>query len=128
MAQTGAHSHNAHENYNKSDSLVILWTSKDPEVFKKVVFVYGLNSSKQGWWDNVELIIWGPSTNLLVESTELQEKVIQMKKNGVTLTSCKWCAEQYSATEQLEELGVEVKYMGKPLTNYLKAGREVLVF
>jgi len=112
----------------KSDSLVILWTSQDPEVFTKVVFVYALNSAKQGWWDHVELLIWGPSSKLLAGNDKLKEMIGQMSKNGITLTSCKWCAEQYGVVEQLEVLGVEVKYMGKPLTNYIKSERKVLVF
>ena len=32
-----------------SKSLVILWTSGDPEVFEKIVFPYGLNSKKENW-------------------------------------------------------------------------------
>jgi len=63
----------------KLKSLVILWTSSDPEVFNKVVFPYGLNSKKQEWWQEVELLIWGPSTKLLAESAELQEKVSQYR-------------------------------------------------
>jgi hypothetical protein len=113
---------------NASDSLVLFWSSRDPEVFKKVVFPYSLNSKKQEFWQYVEVLIWGPSTKLLTEDEDLQEKIKQLKDNGVVLTSCKWCADQYNASEILTGLGVDVKYMGKPLTKYLKSGRKVLVF
>jgi len=112
----------------RSDSLVILWTSKEAEVFTKVVFPYGLNSKTKGWWDDVELLIWGPSAKLLAGTNALQEKVTKMKKEGVVLTACKWCADQYGVSEELRDLGVNVKYMGKPLTDYVKSGRKVLVF
>lgn len=110
------------------NSLVILWSSGDEEVFYKVVFPYGLNSKQREWWDEVELLIWGPSSKLLAENKDLQEKVKKMKDIGVNLTACKWCADQYKVSDTLEELGVEVKYMGKALTDYIKSGREVLVF
>jgi len=112
----------------KLKSLVILWTSSDPEVFNKVVFPYGLNSKKQEWWQEVELLIWGPSTKLLAESAELQEKIKTLQTAGVVLTSCRWCADQYEATETLEKLGIDVKYMGKPLTDYLQSDKRVITF
>jgi len=116
------------EGFRASDSLVLIWTSKDPEVFNKVVYPYGLNSKKQSWWQNVEVLIWGPSTKLLSEDKDIQNKIKQLKELRVNLTSCKWCADQYNVSDILTELGVDVKYMGKPLTDYLKSGRKVLVF
>ncbi|HMA62205.1 MAG TPA: DsrE family protein [bacterium] len=113
---------------SEKNSIVLLWTSQDPEVFLKVVYPYALNSKKHNLWENVELLIWGPSTRLLSKNKELQDKVVELKEKGVVLTSCKWCAEQYGVSGRLEKMGVKVKYMGKPLTNYIKSGREVLVF
>ena len=116
------------DQFHQPDSLVILWTSGDPDVFEKVVFPYGLNTKKQGWWKHTELLIWGPSTKLLADHKSLQKKVIQMGDEGIELTSCLWCADQYDATKTLREIGVDVKYMGKPLTDYLKKGRKVITF
>ena len=59
----------------KSDELDILWTTADKEVFTKVIFPYGLNSKKLSWWNEVELIVWGPSSKLLSEDEELQGKI-----------------------------------------------------
>ena len=74
------------------------------------------------------MIIWGPSARLLAEKEKLQEKVGTLLKTGVSLTACKWCADEYGVSEELSRLGVEVKYMGKPLTGYLKNNHKVLVF
>ena len=76
----------------------------------------------------MELLIWGPSTKLLSESPDLQDKIKTMKKAGLILTSCLWCADQYKATKLLKQLGVDVKYMGKPLTEYLQSGKQVITF
>jgi hypothetical protein len=34
----------------------------------------------------------------------------------------------YGVSEKLGKIGVEVKYMGQPLTAYIKEGRNVLSF
>lgn len=113
---------------NNNDHLIILWTSGDVEVFSKVVFPYALNSKKMHWWDKVTLIIWGPSTRLLAGDKETQEKLGHLQEAAVQLEACLWCADQYGDTEKLKELGVDVKYMGKPLTDYLKSEGKVIVF
>ena len=110
------------------DKLVIVWSSGDADVFTKLVYVYGLNSKRMKWWSEVELLIWGPSSKLLSENEELQKNVKEMADQGVVLTACKWCADQYEVSEKLTEIGVDVKYMGKPLTEYLKTGCKVITF
>ena len=44
------------------------------------------------------------------------------------LQACKWCTDQYKVSDTLDSLGVDVKYMGEPLTEYIKSGYKVLTF
>ena len=103
------------------DSLVVLWTSGDPDVANKVCFMYTRNAKTQGWFDNVRLIVWGPSAKLLAEDKQLQQVVKSMIADGIDVTACKACADSYGVSDDLAALGIDVKYMGKPLTRYLKA-------
>ena len=112
----------------QTDRLDILWTSGEKDVFTKVVYPYSLNSRKMEWWKEVSIIVWGPSSKLLSEDSELQDQIRKLKNNGVLLTACRWCSDQYGVSDTLETLGIDVKYMGKPLTEYLKSGHKVLVF
>jgi hypothetical protein len=106
---------------SKPDELVVLWTSGDREVALKMAFMYTYNSRRFKWgWKNVTLVVWGPSAKLLVSDTELQEHVIEMKEKGVKLLACKKCSDMYGVSDDLRRLGIEVKYMGKPLTDYLR--------
>lgn len=108
----------------KPEELVVLWTSGDKEVALKMVFMYTLNSKRFNWgWKNVTLIVWGPSSKLLAEDLELQEYLLKMKGMGVKLMACKKCSDIYGVSESLTRLGIEVKYMGEPLTNYLREER-----
>ena len=108
--------------------LAVLWTSGDPQVATHVCFMYTNSAKKQGWFDEVTLIIWGPSAKLLCENEELQEYIKNMKDNGVKLEACFYCAKMYGVEDKLSELGVEVKGMGTPLTDYLKKDWKVITF
>lgn len=109
-----------------NEKLVVLWTSGDREVALKMVFMYTLNAKKRGWWEDITLVVWGPSAKLLTEDEELQEYLGAIMESGVTVKACKGCSDQYGVSEKLEELGITVLYIGKELTDYMKEGREIL--
>ncbi len=100
--------------------LGVLWTSGDRDVALKMVFMYTLYAKQQGWWDEIQLIVWGPSSKLLTEDAELQQEVGKMQEAGVEVVACKACADSYGISDQLEALGIEVKYVGVQLTEMLK--------
>lgn len=110
------------------EKLVVVWTSGDPEVAKTIVFPYTLNAKKQGWFDEVTFVIWGPSAPLLAGDTGLREQIDAMREAGVVVEACRRCAEEYGVAGELESVGVDVRYMGAPLSAYLKEGRRVLTF
>lgn len=72
--------------------------------------------------------MWGPSTKLLSQDKELQTVLKTMQAIGVELLACKACADSYGVSDILEELGIIVKYMGEPLTDYLKSDAKVITF
>ena len=110
------------------DSLAVLWTSGDAEVAHKVCLMYTHAAKTQKWFDEVRLIVWGPSSRNLAGDKKLQEKVKKMIADGVKVQACIVCAKMYGVVEDLREMGIEVKGMGKPLTNYLISGWKVLTF
>ena len=118
----------AAESGGKPSRLLVVWTSGDRDVALKMVFMYTYNAKKNGWFDEVQLLVWGPSSKLLAEDAELREYIGRMKKEGVILTACKACADSYGISETLAELGIDVKYMGLPLTEMLKDGWTTITF
>jgi hypothetical protein len=108
--------------------LGVIWTSSDRDVALKMVFMYTLNAKSRGWFDEVRLVVWGPSARLLTSDEELQQEVATMRAAGVEVVACKACADSYGVSDQLEELHVEVKYMGVPLSDMLKGDWEVVTF
>ena len=111
-----------------SDTLVVLWSSGDPEVAEKACLMYTGAAKKYGWFREVILIVWGPSEKLLAESPKLKEKIASIKKDGVIVEACVACSNMYAVTDELKVCEVDVKGMGVPLTRYLKRGYKVISF
>ncbi len=113
---------------NIKQNLAVIWTSGDRDVALKMVFMYTNYASKMNWWNEINLVVWGPSAKLLSEDKELQEYVKKMQIAGVNIFACKACADSYGVSSKLEKLDIEVKYMGKPITNYLQKDYKVITF
>jgi hypothetical protein len=76
--------------------------------------------------DRVRLLVWGPSSKLLSEDVELQERLAGLKEVGVELFACKACADLYGVAEKLTSLDIEVMYTGKMLAELQQQGWHVL--
>ncbi len=113
---------------DNNNSVHILWTSGDKELALNMVLMYAYNAMANGWWDTVHLIVWGPSQKLIVEDPEIYARIHDLKGIGVKVDACKGCSDIYGISGDLERAGCEVIYVGKLLTELLKAGKKVLTF
>jgi hypothetical protein len=111
-----------------SDKLVIVWTSDNPYTAERMVLMYAHAAKTNEWFEEVTLIIWGPSAKMVAENINIQEKLKLMQDDGVEIRACVVCANMYEVTEDLKAMGFDVRGMGKPLTDYLKSGAKVLTF
>lgn len=112
----------------KKDKLVVVWSSGDRDVALKVAFMYTINSKKKGWWNEVTLVVWGPSAELLSRDKALQDYLADMRNEGVVLEACVSCADMYGVSDTLRGMGIDVKKMGMPLTEYIKEGCGIITF
>ena len=111
------------------NKLTVLWYSDDPMVAERVALMYTGVAKQFGLFEDVSVIIWGPSAKLVAENKEIQVQLKTMMDNGVKLNACITCANMYGVTDQLKALGINVDIMGAPLTNALKASdTSVLTF
>ena len=122
--------HNPTQDESSDDpsQLLVLWTSGDREVALNMVFMYTYNAKKNDWWKTIRFIVWGASTKLLSEDKELQQEIQKMKDVGVELLACKACSDRYGVSEKLQNMGIEVKYVGKDFTAMLKDDWVTLTF
>jgi len=113
---------------NQQNRLAVVWASSDPEVAHKVCLMYTHAAKRKGWFQEVVLVVWGPSSRLLAADKDLRNKVKAMIADGVRVQACVVCADSYGVSERLRQMGIEVKGMGKPLTDMLTSGWKVLTF
>jgi hypothetical protein len=106
--------------------LLILWTSADREVAKKMVLLYSSVILPREYWDAAHLMVWGPSAKLLAEDAELQQMLKTVLDTGVEASVCVVCSDDYGVTEQLRELGVEPMHTGELLTEALQTEWRVI--
>ncbi len=111
---------------SKKTHLYLLWTNDNVITAEKMVFMYAVNSLLQGWWEKVTIIIWGATAKLVGENRDIQEMIREAQEAGVLVTACKACADQLEVTQTLEELGIEVRYWGLPLTEILTNEEKLL--
>jgi hypothetical protein len=109
-----------------NDKLYILWTSKEPETFDEMVFMYAFNAKQYGWWKEMILIIWGASAKLVDEDEVVKGKIRELINAGIHVSACQACARDLGVTETLENLGVEVVSWGKRLTEVIKSGSHLI--
>lgn len=108
------------------DKLNILWTTDNKDTVFNMLTMYAINSMTNKWWKEVNLIIWGASAKLIGNDTQVQTEIIEMINQGVTIEACKDCCDNFGVTDKLTSLGINVRYMGKPLTDYIKSGEKIL--
>jgi len=108
------------------DKLNILWTTDNKDTVQHMLVMYAINSKANQWWEEVNVIIWGASAKLAGTDPEIQADVVEMIDNGIKIEACKACCDHFGVTEELKMLGINVKYMGEPLTGYLKTGEKML--
>ena len=108
------------------DKLNILWTTDNKDTIFNMIIMYAVNSKRYYWWKEVNVIVWGASARLIGKDTQIQTEIKEMLNFGITIEACKDCCDNYGVTKKLESLGISVKYMGEPLTDYLKNNEKVL--
>lgn len=103
------------------NKLLIVWSSGEVEVAKKLVLLYGSVMLERKYWDEATIMIWGPSAKLLAENLDLQEQFKVVQESGVKCNACVVCTDDYGVSNELRELGVELIHTGEMLTEALQS-------
>jgi len=87
-----------------------------------MTLMYANGARTRGWFHEVRLVIWGPSQRLVVADKDIRAYLDRLIEAGVVVQACLACADSYGIADELRTIpGVEVKYMGEPLSDFLKS-------
>jgi hypothetical protein len=113
----------------QATNLAIVWSSGDRDVALHACLNYVENASKNKLFNEICLIVMGPSAKLLAQDEELQAKIELIIAGGTKVLASAESAAAYGASNKLKGLGIEVEPMDKPLANLMKdSGTKVLTF
>jgi len=87
---------------------------------------YSKNAILRNWWEKVTVIIWGATSKLVTENTNIQNLIKEEQEVGVKFTGCLACAKNLGTVEKLTKLEIELKLWGEPLTELIKNGEHIL--
>ena len=110
------------------NKLLIVWSTEEIEVAKKMVLLYGSVILPRGYWERAHLMIWGPSARVLAENEELQTMLKTLQESGVETSACVVCSDDYGVSAKLESLGVATMHTGELLTQALQNDWKVITF
>jgi hypothetical protein len=108
------------------EKLHILCTTDNRDNIFNMVASYSTQSLRQGWWNEVNVILWGAAVKLTGTDIQVQAEMLEMIHQGVTIEACENCCTQFGVTEVLSRLGITIRGMGLPVTGYLKAGENMI--
>ncbi len=111
-----------------NNKLLIIWSTEEKEVAKKMVLLYSSVILPRSYWDEAILMVWGPSARLLSQDKELQQKIKEIAQSGVKIQACVVCTDDYGVSEELKNIGVELTHTGEMLTQALQSDWKVITF
>ena len=106
--------------------LTILWTNDNPVTAELMVFMYAIFTKEQKMWDDITIIVWGATVQLVKENQKIQNFIKKTQKAGVHVSACRSCADQLGATDALENLDIELIYWGEPLTKIIQNDEKLI--
>ena len=108
------------------ERLNILWTNSDEIMFDKMVAMYARNAKINGWWNEITVLIWGSTAKLAANSELVELRIRELLQVGVNVVACKACSDSLGTTDKLQNMGINVKYLGEELTRILKSDEKLL--
>lgn len=106
--------------------VLIQWTTSNKNTTLNMVLLYAHNAKLKGWWDEVNILIWGDSQNLVKEDVEVAQALKNAINDGVSVVACKHCAQVQKTEEALEECGVNLMYTGEYLSHWIQNDKKII--
>ena len=83
--------------------------------------MYARNAIKHGWMDEVKVVYFGPSEQLMEQDAEVADAAIEIA--GMTESfACKAISDRDGISEQIDGMGVKVEYVGTIISEKIKQG------
>lgn len=111
-----------------SMKVFVILCNGDKDVAEGVGLRYSFNAAAKKWMDDVKVILFGPSEELVAKDPGFQAKIKELQQAGVEVIACKAYSDEKNITGILESAGLKVAYVGAIISQLLKDGWASLTF
>ncbi len=108
-----------------SKVLVIVSTAEKEKALTGIM--YAVNAQKNKWVEDLKVIFFGPFENLMCEDEEVAKAASRLR-DYETPIACKFLSDRDGISEKLENMGVNVDYVGSLISGYIAEGYAPMVF
>ncbi len=108
--------------------LIVIIEEKDRERIMRALN-FALRSKRMQILDDVKVLLWGESENMIVkDDPELQTLINSLLNEGVEIFACLGVAKQLGIKSKLEDMGLRVESATKIINEYVNNGYETSWF
>jgi len=108
-----------------SKVMVIVSTGEKNKALTGIM--YAVNAQKNKWVEDLKVIFFGPFENLLCEDEAVAQAASRLL-DYETPIACKFLSDRDGISEKLENMGINVDYVGAMISGYIEKGYIPLVF
>ena len=109
-----------------TSKLLVIIASGDKEKVLTAI-MYARNTISYKWLEDVKVMFFGPSENLLVEDQEVTLEAQNLANVGEAI-ACKFLSDRDEISDKISELGVTVDYVGSAIADLIKDGYVPMVW
>lgn len=110
-----------------NDKLLVVIGSSDVNK-ANTGMMYALNALKNKWMEDVKVVFFGPSEELLLENPDLQNLLKEYQDIGGISSACKFISDRDELSSSINSLGVKVEFVGQLISNLVKEGYVPMVW
>jgi hypothetical protein len=89
--------------------------------------MYAKNALKRKWLDDVKVVYFGPSEQLMYNDSDVANAAIEVANLGESF-ACKAISDREGISEKIDGMGVKVEYVGTIISEYIKQGYVPMVW
>jgi hypothetical protein len=108
-----------------SKVMVIVSTAEKDKALTGLM--YAVNAQKNKWVDDLKVIFFGPFENLVCDDEEVAKAASKLL-DYETPIACKFLSDRDGISSKLEDMGVNVDYVGSLISGYIDEGYIPMVF
>lgn len=109
--------------------LVIISSGKEAVDRAMTGMMYAYNALKYGWLQDVQVVFFGPSEELIIsDNPEVRKMLENLMKQGVKPFACSAIAKGNGIETGLLQIGMDVLPVGPLISSYIKKGYATLTF